>query len=88
MTVNVTYTDSSLDTGLPRLTGLKIPLFDQVRDTVNVSVYYEKHALRLRASVHQRSTTLRAMEALGGGPMKNAPAEGNGLDSPDRKSVV
>ncbi|WP_414660136.1 TonB-dependent receptor [Horticoccus sp. 23ND18S-11] len=58
VTFNYTYADSSLDTGLPRLAGVKIPLFDQVRDTVNVSVYYEKHALRLRASVHQRSTTL------------------------------
>jgi TonB-dependent receptor len=58
VTFNYTYTDSSLDTGLPRLAGLKIPLFDQVKETANVSLYYEKHDLRLRASVHRRSKTL------------------------------
>ncbi len=58
VTFNYTYADSSLDTGLPRLAGVKIPLFDQVRDTVNVSLYYEKRGLRLRASIHHRSTTL------------------------------
>ena len=58
VTFNYTYTDSSLDTGLPLLAGLKIPLFDQVKDVMNVSLYYEKRGLRLRASVHHRSTTL------------------------------
>jgi len=58
VTFNYTYADSSLDTGLPKLAGVKIPLFDQVKDTVNVSLYYEKRDLRLRASLHHRSTTL------------------------------
>ncbi len=58
VTFNYTYSDSSLDTGLPQLAGTKIPLFDQVRDIVNVSAYYEKRGLRLRAAVHHRSTTL------------------------------
>jgi TonB-dependent receptor len=58
ITINVTYTDSSLDTGLPRLAGLKIPLFDQMKETVNASIYYEKSGLRLRASAHRRSRTV------------------------------
>ncbi len=58
VTINVTYTDSSLDTGLPRLAGLKIPLFDQMKETVNASIYYEQHGLRLRAAAHRRSRTV------------------------------
>lgn len=58
VTINVTYTDSSLDTGLPRLAGLKIPLFDQMKETINASIYYEKHGLRLRAAAHRRSRTV------------------------------
>lgn len=58
VTVNFTYTDSSLDTGLPRLAGLKIPLFDQMKETLNASIYYEKCGLRLRAAAHRRSRTV------------------------------
>ncbi len=58
VTFNYTYTDSSLDTGLPQLAGLKILLFDQMKRTVNGSIYYEKRGLRLRASAHQRSRTV------------------------------
>jgi TonB-dependent receptor len=58
VTFNYTYTDSKLDTGLPQLAGLKIPLFDQMKRTVNGSLYYEKRGLRLRASAHQRSRTV------------------------------
>jgi TonB-dependent receptor len=58
VTINVTSTDSSLDTGLPRLAGLKIPLFDQMKETVNASIYYEKSGLRLRAAAHRRSRTV------------------------------
>ncbi|MBL9188173.1 MAG: TonB-dependent receptor [Opitutaceae bacterium] len=58
VTANFTYTDSSLDTGLPRLAGLKIPLFDQMKQTVNASIYYEKNGLRLRAAAHRRSRTV------------------------------
>jgi len=55
---NYTRTDSKLDTGLPQLAGVKIPLFDQMKNTVNASLYYEKGPLRLRASAHQRSRTV------------------------------
>ncbi len=58
VTFNFTYADSELDTGLPRLAGLKIPLFDQMKRTVNASLYYEKRGLRLRASAHRRSRTV------------------------------
>ncbi len=58
ITVNLTRTDSSLDTGLPRLAGIKIPLFDQMKETVNASLYYEKNGLRLRAAAHRRSRTV------------------------------
>jgi len=58
VTFNFTYADSSLDTGLPRLAGAKIPLFDQMKETVNASLYYEKHGLRLRAAAHRRSRTV------------------------------
>ncbi|MBI5689520.1 MAG: TonB-dependent receptor [Verrucomicrobia bacterium] len=58
ITCNYTYSDSELDTGLPQLTGRKIPLFDQMKNTLNAGLYYEKHGLRLRASAHQRSRTV------------------------------
>lgn len=58
VTFNITHTDSSLDTGLPRLAGIKIPLFDQMKETLNASIYYEKHGLRLRAAAHRRSRTV------------------------------
>jgi TonB-dependent receptor len=58
VTFNLTYADSELDTGLPQLAGLKIPLFDQMKNTVNASLYYEKKGLRLRASAHRRSQTV------------------------------
>ena len=58
ITVNLTHTDSSLDTGLPRLAGLKIPLFDQMKDTINAGVYYDKGGIRLRASAHRRTRTV------------------------------
>lgn len=56
--LNYTYVDSSLDSGLPLLAGVELPLFDQVENTVNASLYYEKGPLRLRASLHHRSETL------------------------------
>jgi iron complex outermembrane receptor protein len=57
-TVNYTYTDSELDSGLPALAGRKMPLFDQVENTVNASLYYERGPARLRLSVHHRTETL------------------------------
>lgn len=56
--MNATFTDSSLDTGLPRLAGTKIPLFDQMKETLNASVYYERYGFRLRAAAHRRSRTV------------------------------
>ncbi|MBL9208134.1 MAG: TonB-dependent receptor [Opitutaceae bacterium] len=58
VTVNYTYTHSELDSGLPALAGVKLPLFDQVGDTVNASLYYEKGPARLRLSLHHRSEVL------------------------------
>jgi TonB-dependent receptor len=57
-TVNYTHTDSELDAGLPALAGLKLPLFDQVADTVNVSLRYERGPFRARAALHYRSDVL------------------------------
>ena len=58
VTANYTKTDSELDSGIPAATGRKIPLFDQVEDTVNLSVYYSKGRLRARAALNYRSETL------------------------------
>ncbi|MFO1447059.1 MAG: TonB-dependent receptor [Opitutaceae bacterium] len=58
VTVNYTYTHSELNSGLPALAGVKLPLFDQVGDTVNASLYYEKGPARLRLSLHHRSEVL------------------------------
>ncbi len=56
-TVNYTHTSSELDSGLPALAGIKLPLFDQVADTVNASLRFERGRLRARASLHYRSET-------------------------------
>jgi TonB-dependent receptor len=58
VTANYTKTDSELDSGIPAASGRKIPLFDQVEDTVNLSVYYSKGRLRARAALNYRSETL------------------------------
>jgi TonB-dependent receptor len=58
VTFNYTWTDSELDSGLPQLAGLKMPLFDQMDESVNASLYYEKGRFRARASLHRRSATL------------------------------
>ncbi|MBM3853228.1 MAG: TonB-dependent receptor, partial [Verrucomicrobia bacterium] len=58
VTFNFTYTDSSLNTGLPLLAGVKIPLFDQMKETMNASVYYDRGGFRIRASAHRRSRTV------------------------------
>ena len=56
--LNYTHTSSSLDSGLPALAGVKLPLFDQVADTFNASLRYERGRVRLRAALHHRSSTL------------------------------
>lgn len=58
LTVNYTHTDSSLDSDLPALAGTKLPLFDQVGDTFNASLRYERGRIRTRLSLHHRSDTL------------------------------
>ncbi len=57
-TLNYTHTSSSLDSGLPALAGIKLPLFDQVADTFNASLRFERGRIRLRAALHHRSETL------------------------------
>ncbi|MBL9194303.1 MAG: TonB-dependent receptor [Opitutaceae bacterium] len=58
VTLNYTYTHSELDSGLPALAGVDLPLFDQVGDTINASLYYEKGPARLRLSLHHRGEVL------------------------------
>lgn len=58
VTLNYTHTNSELDSGLPALAGTKMPLFDQVGDTFNASLRYERGRLRTRLSLHHRSDTL------------------------------
>jgi len=58
VTANYTKTDSELDSGIPAASNRKIPLFDQVGESVNLSVYYSKGRLRARAALHHRSATL------------------------------
>lgn len=57
VSVNYTYIDSELNTGLAALAGTKVPLFDQVKNTINASLKYEKGPLRARLSVLNRSGT-------------------------------
>lgn len=57
-TVNYTHTESSLDSGLPALAGTRMPLFDQVGDTLNASLRYERGPVRVRVALHHRSKTL------------------------------
>ncbi len=55
--INYTHIDSELNTGLAALAGTKVPLFDQVKNTINASLKYEKGPLRARLSVLNRSGT-------------------------------
>ncbi len=57
-TLNYTYTDSSLDSGLAALAGREMPLFDQMPHTVNASLSYARGPFRARAALHHRSETL------------------------------
>ncbi len=58
LTLNYTHTDSSLDSGLPALAGRTMPLFDQVGESYNVSLRYERGRLRTRLALHHRGDTL------------------------------
>ncbi len=58
VTLNFTKTDSELDSGLPALAGVKMPLFDQVSKSINASLRYERGPFRSRLSLHHRGDTL------------------------------
>ncbi len=55
---NYTYADSEVDTGLAQFARVNLPLFNQVRDTVNAGVFYEKGGFRARAALLYRSASL------------------------------
>jgi outer membrane receptor protein involved in Fe transport len=47
-----------VDTGLAQFASIDLPLFNQVRDTINAGVFYEKGGLRARAALLYRSASL------------------------------
>jgi TonB-dependent receptor len=63
MTVNYTYADSEVDIGFPVAGQSKFPLFDQVENSANFSLFYAKHDLNLRASLNYRDDTLFSIDA-------------------------
>ena len=56
--VNYTYADSEVDTGLAQFAAVDLPLFNQVENTVNVGLFYEKKGFRSRVSLLYRSESL------------------------------
>lgn len=62
ITANTTLSQSRVDLGNGLLEGAEIPLFDQVGETANIGLYYDKHGLRARASVLYRSGSLLAID--------------------------
>ncbi len=55
---NYTYADSQVKTGLAQYADVDLPLFNQVEDTINVGLFYEKKGFRARAAVLYRSESL------------------------------
>ncbi len=55
---NYTFADSEVDTGLAQYAGTGLPLFNQVRDTINAGLFYEKAGFRARAALLYRSASL------------------------------
>ena len=55
---NYTYADSEVDTGLAQFANVDLPLFNQVRDTVNAGVFYERGGFRARVALLYRSASL------------------------------
>jgi TonB-dependent receptor len=55
---NYTFVDSEVDTGLPEFAGVDLPLFNQVENTVNLGLFYNKHDLRVRTALIYRSGSL------------------------------
>ncbi|MBC8010958.1 MAG: TonB-dependent receptor, partial [Burkholderiales bacterium] len=56
--VNYTYADSEVDTGLAAFDGVDLPLFNQVENTINAGLFYEKKGFRTRVSMLYRSESL------------------------------
>jgi TonB-dependent receptor len=57
-TANYTFADSEVDTGLAQFAKADLPLFNQVRDTINAGFFYDKNGFRARASLLYRSESL------------------------------
>jgi TonB-dependent receptor len=57
-TANYTFADSEVDTGLAQFARADLPLFNQVRDTVNAGFFFDKYGFRARASLLYRSASL------------------------------
>jgi TonB-dependent receptor len=55
---NYTFADSEVDTGLPEFDGVDLPLFNQVENTVNFGLFYNKHDLLVRTALIYRSGSL------------------------------
>jgi TonB-dependent receptor len=53
-----TYADSKVDVGLPQYAGVRLPLFNQVKNTLSTGVYYDKGRFRARLSLLYRSESL------------------------------
>jgi outer membrane receptor protein involved in Fe transport len=47
-----------VDTGLAQFAKADLPLFNQVRDTINAGFFYDKNGFRARASLLYRSESL------------------------------
>jgi TonB-dependent receptor len=58
MFANYTFADSEVDTGVPQYANTTLPLFNQVKHTINAGLFYEKSGFRARASVLYRSESL------------------------------
>jgi TonB-dependent receptor len=56
--VNYTYADSEVDTGLDAFKDVTLPLFNQVENTLNAGLFYDKGGFRSRISVLYRSESL------------------------------
>ncbi|MDX2187354.1 MAG: TonB-dependent receptor [Opitutaceae bacterium] len=55
---NYTYADSKVDVGQPQFAGTRLPLFDQVKHTLNAGIGYDKGRITTRLSLLHRSESL------------------------------
>ncbi len=56
--VNYTYADSEVDTGIAAFDSVKLPLFNQVKNTLNAGLFYNKSGFSGRLAVLYRSESL------------------------------